>query len=335
MNFPKRVVGVPMFFNATYADMYQNIDRRKSHFQWCTAAYKAKIACTSIIDHKKNGGHGGRGSTDLTATWLDEAMDFRVPINPPIGKPYKLIDVNPTKVGGYVSAVIAMDGKRSYHNKVKVTLKSNGANWWIPGPKSAAMYLSWVRKNGGSVEKDESASIKNFPIFMDLPPDLSRAVSMIKGSQWSQAHAALQKAKDPNAQITKMLVKMVDSNVSGHLSLLTKLDKAGDVYSVYQLIQKHSRTYRGIAAYDEKLKHYIEFFKNKENAMALRQGRDFHSIIDRINKTKKLNTFNLAPLKTFASKHADSSYGKAAKTALEKLTADINTKIPAQDYFLN
>ena len=40
MNFPKRVTGVPMFFNATYADMYQNIDRRKSHFEWCSAAFE-------------------------------------------------------------------------------------------------------------------------------------------------------------------------------------------------------------------------------------------------------------------------------------------------------
>ena len=49
MSFPKRVKGVPMFFNATYDDMFQNIDRRKSHFQWCSAAFKAKQACTSII----------------------------------------------------------------------------------------------------------------------------------------------------------------------------------------------------------------------------------------------------------------------------------------------
>ena len=33
MDFPKRVSGVPMFFNATHADMFQNIDRRKSHYE--------------------------------------------------------------------------------------------------------------------------------------------------------------------------------------------------------------------------------------------------------------------------------------------------------------
>ena len=335
MNFPKQVKGVPMFFNATYKDMYQNIDRRKSHFQWCTNAFKGKIACTSIIDHVKNGGHGGRGSTDLTAIWLEEAMPYRVPVNVPVGKPYKLVDVVPSKVGGFVSAVIAMDDKRSYHDKVKVTLKQSGANWWIPGPKSAAKYLDWVRRNGGSVEKDESSKIKVSPIFIDLPPDLNRALSFIKGGQWNQAYAALQKVKNNESQSAKILQKMFDSSLQEHLSMIEKLDKAGDLYSVYLLIQKNSRTYKGIPSYDEKLNHYISFFKQKENVAMVKLGRDFHSIIDRINSTKKLNAFNLAPLKNFAAKHSGNVYGKAAQTALAKLNEDLNLKKPAQSYFLN
>ena len=335
MTFPKRVTGVPMYFNATYADMYQNIDRRKSHFEWCTAAFKAKQACTSIIDHVKNGGHGGRGSTDLTAIWLDEAMAYRVPVNVPVGKAYALIDVDPSKGGGYVSAKISMDGKRSYHDKVKVTLKQGSSNWWIPGPKTAAKYLEWVRKNGGSVEKDESAGIKNFPIFIDLPPDLNRVLGLIKGGQWSQAHTFLHKVKNPESQAAKILSEKVDLNVQDHLDMIAKLDEAGDVYSVYLLIQKNSRMYKGIPSYDEKLNHSIAFFKNKENAAMVKLGRDFHSIIERINKTKKLNAFNLAPLKNFASKYGGNAYGKAAQVALDKLNEDLSIKLPAQSYFIN
>ena len=333
MNFPKRVTGVPMFFNATYKDMYQNIDRRKSHFEWCSAAFKANQVCTSIIDHVKNGGHGGRGSTDLTAIWLDEAMNYRVPVNVPVGKPYKLIDVNPSKVGGYVSAKISMDGNRSYHNNVKITLKSNGANWWMPGPKTAAKYLEWVRKNGGTVEKDESAGIKNFPIFINLPPDLKRAEALIKNKQWAQAYAALKKSKD--SQIKTMLMKTVDSNINNYLSKINQLDSAGDVYSVYMLVKEGTRLYKGVPAFDEKLKHYITFFQSKEVAANLKLGRDFHGIIDRINRTKKLNSFNLAPLKNFVAKNGETTYGKAAKKALDKLNADLNLKLPAQSYFIN
>lgn len=335
MDFPKRVTGVPMFFNATYADMYQNIDRRKSHFQWCTAAFKAKQACTSIIDHNKKGGHGGRGSTDLTAIWLDEAMAYRVPVNVPVGKAYSLVDVNPSKGGAYVSAVISMDGQRSYHNKVKVTLKQSGSNWWMPGPKTAAKYLDWVRKNGGSVDKDESDGIKIVPLFIDLPPDLNRVFSLIKGDQWAQAFTALEKAKNPDSQSCKILTKIVDTKVTEHLNLIEKLDAAGDLYSVYLLIQKESRMYKGVPAYDEKLNHYIAFFKDKENAAMVKLGRYFHSIIERINKTKKVNAFNLAPLKNFAKQHGENPYGKAAQTALSKLSEDSNIKLPVHSYFLD
>jgi len=335
MNFPKRVTGVPMYFNATYANMYQNIDRRKSHFGWCEAAFKAKQACTSIIDHNKKGGHSGRGSTDLTAIWLDEAMAFRVPFNVPVGKPYKLIDVNPSKVGGYVSAQISMDGKRTYHDKVKITLKSNGASWWMPGPKTAAKYLAWVRENGGSVEKDESAGIKNFPIFIDLPADLKRVVGLVKVNQWSQAMANLKKSKKPEGQINKMLTKMIVANVEQHLLLINKLDSSGDIYSVYMMIKNNSRMYKGIPAYDEKLQHYITFFKSKENAAKLKLGRDFHNIIERINKTKKLNAFNLAPLRNLAAKYPKTAYGKAAQAAFGKLSADLTVKLSAESYFIN
>lgn len=335
MNFPKRVTGVPMFFNATYADMYQNIDRRVSHFQWCSAAFKANQVCTSIIDHNKKGGHGGRGSTDLTALWLEEAMAYRVPVNVPVGKPYALIDVDPSKGGGYVSAEISMDDKRSYHDKVKITLKKGSSNWWIPGPKSAAKYLEWVKENGGSVEKDESAEIKVVPIFIDLPRELSRVEEFINKNQWAQAYAALEATKEPDHQVAKMLKGVLDSHLNAFFSTLKKLESAGDLYSVYNMIKEGSRLYKGIPAFDEKFQHYVTFFQVKENADSVKLGRDFHGIIDRINKTKSVSTYNLAPLKNFITKYGDSVYGKAAKSALEKLTADLSLKQSAQSYLLN
>ena len=335
MTFPKRVIGVPMYFNSTYSNLYQGIDRRQSHFNWCVSAYKVNQACTSIIDHAKGGGHGGRGSTDLTAIWLEEAMAFRVPFIVPVGKPYKLIDVDPSKVGGYVSAKTSKDGKRTYHDKVKISLSSRGASWWIPGPKTAAKYLEWVRENGGSVEKDESAGIKNFPIFIDLPANLKKVVALIKANQFSQALATLKKSKKPNDPTNKTLMKIVSSSVETHLSLIEKLDSSGDIYSVYMMIKNNSRMYKGIPAYNEKLQYYITFFKNKKNSYKLKQGRDFHGIIERINKTKKLSTFNLAPLRNFAKKYSKTTYGKAAQTAFDKLSADLTIKQSAKSYFIN
>jgi hypothetical protein len=332
-DFPKRVTGVPMYFNATHSNMYQNIDRRKSHFGWCDAAFKASQACTSVIDIAEKGGHGGRGTTTLTALWLEEVMNLRVPVNVPTGRPYKLIDVEPSKAGGYVSAKISMDGKRTYHDKVKVTVERSDSTWWIPGPKSAALYLEWVRKNGGSVDKDESAQIKNAPVFIDLPPELSRVAELIEAKKWSQAFAALKKSKNQGDHFTKTLVNKVNSNVEGHLALIKKQDSSGDIYSVYANFQKYSKSYKGIPSYDEVFKSYRSFFKEEGNMEKLKIGRQFHGIISRINKAKKINVSQLDALKNFAQEHAETTDGKAAQKAFDKISADLTVKLPAENYY--
>lgn len=333
MDFPKRVSGVPMYFNETYADLYQNIDRRKGHFEWCSAAYQAGQPCTAIIDHMKDGGHGGRGSTDLTAIWLGEVMNLRVPANVPTGKVYKLIDVDPSKVGGYVSATLSMDGTRSHHDHVKVTVKSSASNWWVPGPKSAALYLEWVKKNGGSVEKDESAQIKNAPVFLDLPPELARAADLIADQKWGQAYTELQKSTNKNDHFAKTLANKVNSNVESHIALIKKLDARGDLCGIYMNFQTQSKSYQGIPAYDELLAHYGEFFKKEENKESLKFGREFYGMIAQINKTKIVNVAMLDALKKFAQTHEGASYGKAAQNAFEKLSADSTVKLSPESYF--
>ena len=335
MDFPKRVSGVPMFFNATYANLFQNIDRRKSHFEWCSAAYNAGQPCTSIIDHAKDGGHSSRGSTDLTATWLGEAMNLRVPANVPTGKAYKLIDVNPSKVGGYVSAKISMDGKRAYHDNVKVTIKPSGANWWIPGPKSAALYLEWVKENGGTIEKDESARIKNAPVFLDLPPELARAADLIAAQKWSQAYAELRKSTNKDDHFAKTLASKIDSNVEAHIALIKKLDARGDLCGIYMNFQTQAKSYRGIPVYDELLAHYGEFFKKEENKESLKFGREFYGMMAQINKTKMVSTAMLDALKKFAQTHEGTPYGKAAQNAFEKLSADTTLKLSPDRCFVD
>ena len=332
---PVLVKGIPMYFNATYHNLFQNYDRRIRQSNWCKIAFPERQACTAVVDFVKNGGHGGRGTTTLTALWLEEAMNFRVPLNIPIGKAYKLVDVDPMKCGGYVSMKISMDGTRSYHDKVKISLKSSGADWWIPGPKSAALYLDWVRKNGGSVEKDESAGIQNFPIFTNLPAAQQTILDLIKARRWNQAFTYLKKSQTPDSPIDQMFSKMLNTHIDGHLKLLDKLEKCGDLYSLYLNIKNDSKLYKGIPAYDEKFNYFLSVFKIKENAAKLKICREFHSMIERLNKSQKVTSFNLGPLKNFAKKYADNKYGQVAQVAYERLSADLNLKLSPQDYFLS
>jgi len=335
MDFPKRVSGVPMFFNATYADMYQNIDRRKSHFEWCTAAYQAGQPCTATIDIAEKGGHGGRGTTDLAALWLGEVMNLRVPANVPVGKAYQLIDVNPSKVGGYVSAKISMDGQRSYHDDIKVTTKPTGANWWVPGPKSAALYLEWAKKNGGKVEVDESAQIKNAPVFLDLPAELARAADLIADGKWGQAHTELQKSGNQNDHFAKTLMGKIDSNVAAHIALIKKQEAVGDLCGIYTNFQNHAKTYRGIPAYDEMLTEYGAFFKKPENVEQLTIGREFYKIMAIINQAGSANANALEALKKFSTSHEGTPCGRAAKHAHDKLSDNPAAKLTPESCFGN
>ena len=334
MDFPKRVSGVPMFFNATYADMYQNIDRRKSHFEWNEAAYKAGQPCTSIIDFVKNGGHGGRGSTSLTALWLEEAMNFRVPANVPVGKPYQLVDVNPAKVGGYVSAKLSKDGKRTYHDNVKVTVKPSNSSWWIPGPKSAALYLDWVKQNGGKVDLDESANIKNAPVFLDLPRDLARAMELIADQKWATAYAILAKPDNQSDSFGKSLYTKVNAKVDEHIAMIKKQDRAGDTFGVYTSFHKFHSSFKGIPAYDKVFQEYKTFFVKEETKADVKIGREFHDIINKINKANIVNQGILAHVEKFMNANASNAHGKAAKRAHQAMSRDASTRQGPETYYL-
>ena len=333
MSFPKRVKGVPMFFNATYDNMFQNIDRRKSHFQWCSAAFKAKQACTSIIDHNQKGGHGGRGSTDITAIWLDEAMAHRVPMNVPVGKPYKLVDVNPSTVGGYVSAKMSMDGKRSYHNNVSVK-SSKGGDWWIPGPKSAALYLDWVKKNGGKVKTDDSASIKVGPLFLNPKGSLKTVASALTSGSFGKAMKTIISSKDIGPALKNTLLNYINSNVGPRLTELKKLGEVGDVYGLQQALKDERKGFTGIPEYDEKVVSSQVLLKTPEGAAELKIGKVFYFNITRMNKAKKITSFHLKPLKTMITQYPDSAYSKGAALVCKTIEANSETRMDAGDYMI-
>ena len=162
--------GVPLFFNASRNDSFQNMDRRALHYNWCTTAFRRYMqACTTVIHHER-GGHGSVGSRDLLAAWLEEVLALRLPKSIPTdGTPYKLTPINPHKVGGLVVASLAKDAEGlTVHTDVAiapVSLVRNRAkcNWWVPGGKSAAIYVDWVKRNGGKVARDMTAKFPNAP----------------------------------------------------------------------------------------------------------------------------------------------------------------------------
>lgn len=164
MNLPI-VPGVPMCFSETRDNLHQNLDRRQLHYNWCTTAFRDhQQPCTTSIYYEPSG-HCQVKSRELQAVWLDEVLALRVPKTIPVDKPYKLTPVT-IKTGGLVKADLAKDDKgRTYHDNVVIgpaqTVKNiKLMNFWVPGPKTAALYAEWVEKNGGKVTMNKSVEIQ-------------------------------------------------------------------------------------------------------------------------------------------------------------------------------
>jgi hypothetical protein len=159
MNLPV-IPGVPMCFNETREDFYQNIDRRTCHYNWCTSAFRDyQQPCTASIYYDPKENHHRVLSREFEAVWLDEVLSLRIPNIIPVGKPYKLTPVT-VQTGGLVKVDLAMDGKRAYHNNIVIgpaqnVTKFKEMNFWVPGPKTAAKYIEWVEKNGGKVKTNK------------------------------------------------------------------------------------------------------------------------------------------------------------------------------------
>jgi len=72
-------------------------------------------------------------------------------------------------VGGLVLANLAKDAEGlTIHTNVAVAPVSSvrsraKCNWWIPGGKSAAIYVDWVKRNGGKVTRDMTAKFPKAP----------------------------------------------------------------------------------------------------------------------------------------------------------------------------
>ena len=72
----------------------------------------------------------------------------------------------------------------------------------------------------------------------------------------------------------------------------------------------------------------------KENKASLKAGREFHDIVNRINKAKRVNEAILTHVDKFVKAHAGTLHGKAAKKAYDAMSEDTNVKLPPESYYL-
>ena len=122
-----------------------------------------KQPCTTSIYYESSG-HCKVLSRELQAVWLDEALTLRIPKVVPVGKKYNLVPVT-IKTGGLVQADLSKKTEKvTYHDNVVIgpanrITKYKVMNFWVPGPKTAALYVEWVEKNGGAIKMNKADEI--------------------------------------------------------------------------------------------------------------------------------------------------------------------------------
>ncbi|MHC5068577.1 MAG: Ig-like domain-containing protein, partial [Planctomycetota bacterium] len=147
------------------------------HYNWATAAFRGtlKVLSTdrqpssSFIKQAGNGdGHGNAGDRTAQRIWLAEAIALRLPATIPMdGSNYAMRPVDVETTGVLVKATDAKLDGLMYHDAVTISPwgstawgnELSQANWWLPGPESAAIYRTMVEGRGGSVVRDDSATI--------------------------------------------------------------------------------------------------------------------------------------------------------------------------------
>jgi len=337
--------GIPFFFNSSQKDKYQGFDRRALHFNWCRSAFtgKAKQPCTSVISYE-DVGHNNCGDRSLQITWLEEVLALRVPVFiDPNGAPYKLKPVDVNKVGGHVKATLGAFDGRSIHTDVAVGpvgFAGNKATWWIPGPRSAAEMLEWVRKNDGKVALDGSSHIKTPYLFESSDKKLASICKSLTDSKFGMAYKSidkmLEKSSGENAEDKsraaelRVYKKFVDDQVSGQLESLDALRSKGDLYHLKEMLASTKKRLAGVTAYDEASKTLGVMLRSSESMANLREGRRFYYIIEKLQKSRRESY--VRDLKKFADKCPEGIYGKMAARISEDLAKGLNATVDLDRY---
>ena len=144
-------------------------------------------------------------------------LALRIPVFiDPNGTPYKLKPVDANRVGGHVKATLGAFEGRSVHTDVAVGpagFAGKKATWWIPGPRSAAEMLEWVRKNDGTVALDGSSHIKTPYLFESSDKKLATICSQLTDSKFGAAYEAIESALAAGASSSSAAHTMVPMRI--------------------------------------------------------------------------------------------------------------------------
>ncbi|WP_157473661.1 hypothetical protein [Lentisphaera araneosa] len=323
-------LGVPYFFNSSQKDAKGNKDRRKLHHSWCKSATKSGQACTAVISWE-DVGHGEPGDRTLQGVWLEDVMTLRVPaVIPMNGKPYQLLKVNPKTQGGHMSVKIFTKGLISHYSDIAVgpIKKIKPVTCWLPGAKSAALTLEWLKKNKGKVKRDFSQDIITAPQYQNLKPYNMTIYKFLKTGKYNSAYKQIKKTPEPDdifqKQSYQSLKNQVADKIRTQIKQIMLLQKVGDVYQL-QVFLRTGSNFRGIPPYDDQASKAVALLKSKEVQKDLVSGRQFYYTLAKMNKKRSMNDIKI--FAKISQSNPDSLYAKMAKVVSDRLSDDLNAPL--------
>ena len=94
--------------------------------------------------------------------------------------------------------------------------------------------------------------------------------------------------------------------------------EADNPYQAFELMKEANRSFRGIEAYNERSSELMKKFRDPTQSAAIREGGRFYQLLENAQRARNDRAFEL--LAEFAAKAGDTTYGKAAKAAVNALT---------------
>ena len=335
-----RVPGAAMFMNSSKKDLYQGHNRRRLHYAWTRPSYPGMQSI-----YYKPTGHGLNGySWDLVLVWLEEVIALRVPpatLIPRDGSPYELIPIDPSQVGGGVACDLVKAEPAEggdIHTHVQVgpldTFSKSGKGrqkFWVPGPKSAKLYLEWVKLNHGQVTRDESAKIASAPSFSpsDVKGFNAKLIAYMKHKMYGTALSTIDAAEKSDRNkltereviIKDIIKKYMLAQESELVEELKQSKEAGDYYLLDKLINDNKKQFGKMPKYEAFVLSVKDLMQDSKTRALIRNGKELEKLMTAIQLTEgRARAAFLRRLDSFAKRYADNRYGREAERLYESLT---------------
>jgi len=336
----RQVPGAAMFLNSSKKDTYQGHNRRRLHYGWTTSDYP----CTQSIYYEPTG-HGLNGySFDLILLWLDEVIALRVPpaaLIPRDGSSYDLIPIDSRQVGGGVACDLVKakpEEGGDIHTNVQIgPLHSFGKSgkarqkFWMPGPRSAKLFVEWVKRNHGTVVRDHSYKITNIPSF--APSDMkgfnAKLIAYLRRKMYGNAFTAIESEEKKAAKseltdretiIKDILKEYLLAQEAELVERLSRCKEAGDYYLLDKLIKDNRTSFRKMPKYEAFASSVKDLLSDIKTRALISRGRQLAKLTAyvRLSEGRTRESY-IKKLDSFAEKNADNYYGKEAKRLRESL----------------